>query len=856
MKKYLPFILFFLFVLDIASKPRTQDGAFELAASFLSKNMSIRTTSVTSKLTLAYMEKDDSGIRSSSQDNAYYYVFNVGDAEGFVIVSGDDNAREILGYSEAGAFDINKIPLNFKYWLAFYKDQIKTLNDAAELIIRKDDNRTGQVRNSFASSVAPLLGGIKWNQGDPYNLQSPTITSGTNAGKQTYTGCVATAMAQIMKYHKWPAQGTGSYSYVTRTHGFSLSAAFGNTKYNWEIMEDTYSSQSSTASIAAVSTLMFHCGVSVDMNYGETGLESGAVGQAIGISLPKYFGYDPGIDTYFRDYYTADEWINLLKSELNAQRPIFYSGNGDDSGHAFVCDGYDSNNLFHFNWGWGGYYDGYFEISALNPAGVGAGGGSGGYNMRQSIVAGIQPKVNPVSTKPVKLGYKSFDLNEIEVKLTDKFPVTVLDIENIGLEAFSGYLGLALYTENDKFIDYLSLYNFSGSAFKTGYYISTLDFTINGLPSTITSGNYKMKMIFLNSADDNDVKLITPKAGTPGYVNVKVDGLNATLSIPTTELPALELKSLKAQADLYVNRTGKITAEITNKKGGEYNSDLVLLVTPPNGYNGMFSVTEPVVIAANTTKTVEFSVTIGASYPAGEYTFSLIYDKGNHRESFTEEDMFMFENTLKVAVNAEPAPANLSLTQTVAIENSERVCKDHAVFSAKVTNSGGYYSGNACAFVFDTESVSFLTDFGSKMITLGSGETKTLTLEGSIDLPTGKYLVALFYQHNGSYTQMEPFNLSWVEFTLTQCTSGIRESDISDNMVTLYPNPATDRLYLKSEEVVNKIRITDISGKQVISLTPVVNNIIDISLEGLNPGLYLLQYETAAGIKTKKFLKK
>ena len=274
MKKALLLIGFLLFfATKILAISRTSSEALIIANSFYhKKQVSIKMMSADlSTLKLAYTCIDGISTRSTS-DKAYYYVFNRGENNGFIIVSGDDRAKDILGYSDSGKFDINSLPPNFSAWLNFYKDELKYLIEQPESTntssVQLSESIGTDVRQStYSTSVAPLLGRIKWDQGSPYNNLCPIINDSTS--ERAATGCVATAMAQVMKYYSWPVSGTGSNTYTPNGFTTSLSVDFSKTTYDWANMTDICNSSSTAIQKDAVATLMYHAGVSVNMMYGE-----------------------------------------------------------------------------------------------------------------------------------------------------------------------------------------------------------------------------------------------------------------------------------------------------------------------------------------------------------------------------------------------------------------------------------------------------------------------------------------------------------------------------------------------------------------------------------------------------------
>jgi hypothetical protein len=287
-------------------------------------------------------------------------------------------------------------------------------------------------------------------------------------------------MAQVMKFWNYPTTGTGFHSYNHSTYG-TLSANFGSTTYNWTNMPNQLTSASTSTQRSAVATLMYHCGVSVDMNYGvasEGGSSAYVISSASAVThcteyaLKTYFGYKSTLQGIKKANYTNTNWINILKTELNAGRPMVYAGFGD-GGHCFVCDGYDNNNFFHFNWGWGGSYDGYFTLDALNPGSGGIGGGSYSYNDGQQAVIGIEPASGGTTPQSIDLRlYSNLNMSTTQVWFTNAFSLTV-DIGNFGSSNFSGQLGAAIFNSEYNFVDFMAI---NTSSIQTGYY-NTITFS-------------------------------------------------------------------------------------------------------------------------------------------------------------------------------------------------------------------------------------------------------------------------------------------------------------------------------------------------------------------------------------------
>ena len=321
----------------------------------------------------------------SPYETFYLYAVKEG---GFVIVSADYRVQPILGYSQHSIFNVENIPSNLAAWLDGYDKQVRSAIDDTTLPVHSGWLEQGTPKSGiegFDSIVGPLLT-TTWDQSPLYNRLCPL-----DDGQLTLTGCIATAMAQVMKYWNWPTMGVGQHSYTTYDYG-TLSADFGATTYDWNNMPTALTTSSSTAQISAVATLMYHCGVAVNMEYGIYG--SGISDNIMynhGLNHPcpenalrTYFKYSPALTGVRYADFTGNEWTALIKNEIDHRRPVLYSGVGTFEGHEFVCDGYDTNGYFHFNWGWSGVADGYFTLSRLNPSGI-------DFSNSQDAIIGIEP---------------------------------------------------------------------------------------------------------------------------------------------------------------------------------------------------------------------------------------------------------------------------------------------------------------------------------------------------------------------------------------------------------------------------------------------------------------------------------
>ena len=318
------------------------------------------------------------------------YIFNVGEQNGFVIVAGDDRARSILGYTDSGRFESSRVPAALREMIAIYTRQIEMIGQMEA----KTDSAAHAYRaprriSSTMTDVTPLLT-TTWDQGAPYNDYCPTLNDQT-----ALTGCVATAMAQIANYYKYPTSQVPSLAaYTSSTNKINVSA-WGATTFDWNNMLDSYSGSETNAQKAAVATLMRYCGQAAQMDYGFT---SGAYNGDALYAFKEKLGYNENATFKSAANYSTNGWEDLIYKEVREGRPVYYSAlNGDVGcdvgGHAFVIDGYKSDgNYFHVNWGWGGACDGYFNLFALDPGAPESAVSSTGWHYQMLAIVGLSPE--------------------------------------------------------------------------------------------------------------------------------------------------------------------------------------------------------------------------------------------------------------------------------------------------------------------------------------------------------------------------------------------------------------------------------------------------------------------------------
>lgn len=321
-----------------------------------------------------------------AQETPMVYVFAETDNTGFYVTPADDRFPVILGFSDE-AINKDNLPPAFVYWMDFYSRQMSWaiengMADKAAASLYGLDDLIGIEDETDTRPEIPVIVSTRWNQGTPYNGKTPKVGS-----TSTYTGCVATAMSQAMKANEHPVTGVGTYAYSWNNK--TLRFNYGATTFDWDNMTNIYGNASTATQCDAVATLMYAAGVSVNMSYGTDA--SGAVSARIPRGLVENFGYNRGVTYYQRDYFSEEEWDEMVYAELSAGRAIIYDGGTkNNEGHSFICDGF-KGGLYHINWGWGGASDGYFRLSALDPDSQGIGGASSGngFDYDQDMITNI-----------------------------------------------------------------------------------------------------------------------------------------------------------------------------------------------------------------------------------------------------------------------------------------------------------------------------------------------------------------------------------------------------------------------------------------------------------------------------------
>lgn len=632
---------------ETQSAPITPEQALSRAAGFQTNQ-----SGTTRKAPAKDAEYEIAYTFTQNGRNCFYVINHTGG--GFTIVSADDRLAPVLGFSDNGSFDYDKMPPNMKWWLGQYQQEI-------DAYLEKDPTPqfvTTDKRAAFAErdAIAPMLTS-KWNQTEPYNLMCPV----DRGGKLSVTGCVATAMAQVMRYHQWPKNPTGSCG----------DYKFDGTTLDWANMLDYYEGYPYNSQEAeAVALLMRQCGASVEMQY--SSYESGAYNQNVQVALREYFDYNPSLSFAWRDYHNMTEWNDMVYKELKEKRPVYYSGRSSRGGHAFVCDGYLSSNFFHFNWGWGGYQDGYFLLNALNPATGGAGSYEGGYNIDQCILLDVRPSKGETKLQMTMVCSGAF------VYKNGKFAV---ENDPDGYDMFynplfypiNGSVGIKATNFNDP--DDVRYFNSGGSVNipEFGYGFQQIDCKISGLKD----GKYKLTPAFCTEYGEwNDIGV---NIGMQHYVTLTVNG--SSYDYVNEGAPKSELISgyPHSTPTIYGDAIQAFTVAVSNISESDFNGKLYLAAyDADNEFGSSVYMDKYVTIPAMSSMNVEF-VSDKTIKPA-RYEGYLTDDSD---EAYLEEYEMMVED---FGFEKRYADSNIKITNVAP--NFLNTLDEKVPLSFVVTNNG------------------------------------------------------------------------------------------------------------------------------------------------------------------------
>ena len=756
-KNYL--LLLMLFVsMALMAGPVTPDEAIHRIASFMGSHRAGSISSAGGHFKLVatshYQESPDVAVPS-------FYIFNVGEGQGYVIAAADDRVPAVLGYSDSGTFDPQHMPANMQAWLDGYNDQMEYLSRHPEAAARKVVS---------GDEIFPLLES-EWNQGDPYNLLCPIDED----DKHSVTGCVATAMAQLMYYWKYPSQTTAEIpGYTSEKKGFELPAIPAGTPIDWENMLPKYTGEETDRQRQAVAELMLMCGTTLRMDYSSK--SSSAASSNVPNALLSYLDYDAATCYKNRVNYRLAEWNQMVYDELKARRPVLYAGQSSGGGHSFIIDGYGGDDYFHVNWGWGGGSNDYFLLSILeshNNSGIGASSSTDGYSYDQGAVFGAQPNTGVLPPAPLPL----LNTNRVglvgDAKLTrestaENFSIVVsADYWNSTGETHKFEFGYAVYDSDGKQLVLVpSVWTYDLET-GTGYSFGKLKFTFT-FGAGATSGTWIIKPV---CRPDDSETWYANKGTETNYLTVTINENTLTVVEPHFGLKG----TLQATGKTEALTTLPLLAAIVND-GTFYNGQIFLLV------DGNVTLGRHFDIDAGETANLDLSF---IPKEAGEKVIELCTRSWNGKD-------YEYTPFISGTVTIAPAPA-FSLKMTPSTKNAVRedgkdVVKDSkAIFRIKVENTGSNdYDKDVIVrlYKYIDEKTGTLAGTASKTIQLAAGASTNVELQ--IDgLENGaRYFYYVLYVSEGKETKGYQYSPS---FTVS-LPDGIQQlmHETGDEAVAVY----------------------------------------------------------------------
>lgn len=718
------------------------------------------------------------------QGNSLYYAFNRGQAAGYVIVSGDDRAPQILGYADSGTFDTQRMPENMRWWLGQYERQLRYMASHPEARMHAP--------RKAATPVQPLLGDTEWDQEAPYNNLCPYISYYDRDYEETYsgvcpTGCVATALAQVMRYHRWPDTSHGTVEYQTETAKTTVTADL-NATYDWDLILPSYGkdSHATAEQKAEVAKLCFNVGASLESDY--TPIGTGAYDVIVCPTLIRYFNYDKAMRCLQRDYTPVADYEQTLIDELLARRPVPYGGvTRENAGHFFVLDGIDADGLYHINWGWGGMSNGYFTIAALDPDEQGVGGSESrdAFKYHQVMIAGMQ---KPQDGSQYDWYVVCDGLGKLNTTVAKDETVT-LTYSNLYNESPAPEdLKYELYwtlTDAQGQILYRKLAEKDTLQWNEGYSSGKTKFSI---PDEVTDGQYQLLLQYYVAEEDfakpHRVQML---AGGNTKYRVTVSDEEATYqSFGKPQLAVVSLENtLKADgqpAPLKAGEANRLCVTFQND-GGDYLSDMSLyFYIKGMKYDAPTFSTKKALVAVQGEgeSVVGFDLQLPSNLAGSD----------NYVLEFRDGDSNILCKTT-ATIDGGPLPASLYIEDRLTIENIEDgvAPMNHVVLCANISNSAGDFYGPLEVRVSSKESYDYVDFFETPDIHIPAGSEGT---DVRIDchfteLEVGKtYTLSLYNLHQDDW--MIPSYNNKVTFTAGEPVEIVEPSGESHYTVTLQGN--------------------------------------------------------------------
>ncbi|MFA6872582.1 MAG: C10 family peptidase [Bacteroidaceae bacterium] len=852
MKKKLLFLTLVLLSLGpIWATPRDKSSLRAIAEAHFAKHSTKNTQkSIIQNEEKATLITSSKGLLGDKREDAFY-IYGAEEG-GFVILSADDRLPLVLGYAEEGTVNTNSIPDGLLDLLNSYQVMSEQLTTEDTINLSEKGINSS---STLPEKVAPLLERIRWSQDYPYYNSCPTIS-----GNNTLVGCAATSMATIMRFYEYPNQGTGSSSYTW--NGSTLNVDFSTHSYNWNLIRERYlyelqgdgvttTDHFSSDEADEVAKLCYDVALSIQMSFGLDASSSTNTEKMVTKALTNNFNYDKNLQFFYRDYFSSAEWLNLLKEEVADGRPIYFRGGQNASnGHIMVIDGYDSSNLMHFDFGWGGTMNGYYYLAEVNPATSGSGiteNPTDGYNLSQFAILGIQPPTASSSYRPhfITTSTLTTSSSSINEGSTFKLGATLL---NRGTD-FSGYYCAALLNKNGEIT--VLAQNTLSAAMSSSSNKKELTCTV---PINLENGYYTL--CFMARTTSNDEWSIVRSASTIAHTldAEMVDG-TLTVSTPSTNI-SLNNATITIPHALYNGLYGNYKLTLTN---GDTNFMGTIGVGIKNG--SVYSALASGYRTLDAEQTATFSLESNISISSGEYTLYPLYKSGSTWYPIGSQK-------LPISIKEQNSEGTISLTCTSASlpQNSIYGVNDSIKGSLTIQNSGTLpYNMPITMATYVIGTNAYNVAYNLFPIFIDAGESMTLDISSPHNLPEGSYGAYFYfyptYNSMTNSTRLSPkestrFNYSVNDSVLS--TVGLRSLYVSGSKA-LIANIAenTNAIHVCCAEPLQRVLLFQINGTLLADKNNIDSTETDLSTEKMAKGIYVIQgFTTNEHCYTLKIIKK
>lgn len=630
------------------------------------------------------------------------YVFCRADAGGYLIVSAEDGSQPLLGYGEETDFDAADINPTMEWWLDEYAAQIKWIRENGVNI-----NVAAAVPDRPA--IEPMVS-TRWDQDEPYNYQCPTY-SGIGY-MHCPTGCAATAMAQLLYYHR-----------------------YSTTAFDWGNMLESYSGSYTDAQRNAVAKLMAECGSASRTVYNSYGSSANAQDIMNGFVT---LGYDKYVANPYMNNYSIKDWNDLVYEQLRDFGPTIVLGFYGRSGHAFICDGYDGNGYFHINWGWGGRSDGYFTLTAMTPEEQGSGGSNGGYNSNVSLIANICPSTLNVAPN-FFLASGKWSTKVSEIALGEEFSINCT-IQNRNNGSFSGAFGYKLVDEKTgtEFYHTIneSVWIWDRSS-KSGLQAI--------IPADVSEGDYRMYLVWRVQNSDEWKEVPVFNYYSP-YINVHVEGDMAYFSEAKGVDLSLEIEAF--ESPFFLGCDFNLKANVVNKGIGDYNSVVYVVLFGEDG-------TTKYAYGSNHSLLLLSGEGTDFEYTSKFSNFrNMTVEPGKYRLAFVDNYDAIISDLYPIEIQEKPdtSQAEIEVLEdgTAFVGDKDKADKNNIDIAVNVKSNGGYFIGQIWAEFFEEGANSTENILYSKTLFIPQDESQLIHIKGAIPaLKSGKNYEIELYSKKG-----------------------------------------------------------------------------------------------------------